>query len=170
MSHVPHRLVQARDKGVQRMQQGRRTDALGGVRCATQLARKLAAIACFHLSRRGDLGTARVQRLNRFPAAPSAHPPPHKPHRCQSADHQKCRQRMVLHHAHCARPQLENQQAQQHPPHHAAAEHGPHKRQDRHFNTPAANTNSFHGVGGGSMDGIAIARNSCFSNRMRNRS
>ena len=32
-------------------------------------------------------------------------------------------------------------------------------------NTPAANTKAFHGVGGGKAEGIAMARNSCFSNR-----
>ncbi len=33
--------------------------------------------------------------------------------------------------------------------------------------TPAANTKAFQGVGGGSIDGIAMAQNSCRSKRMR---
>ena len=33
---------------------------------------------------------------------------------------------------------------------------------------PEANTKSFHGVGGGKIEGIIIAKNSCFSNRSRN--
>ena len=79
-------------------------------------------------------------------------------------------QGVVRHQLDRARAQLEHQQREHQPADHAAAEDGQHEGATRISKTPAAKTKAFQGVGGGSMEGIIMARNSWRSKRARIRS
>ena len=72
---------------------------------------------------------------------------------------------MVRHHIHRSRAQFEHQRESTIQRTILSAEDGQQKGMTRISKTPAAKTKAFQGVGGGSMEGIIMARNSWLSKR-----